>query len=712
LRQARCALSARLIAVAAAALVGAAAQCAEVSQDPSAPGSNGAAKDYVDRVMPDAPAQLDIADDGTPAFEPTGMPRSLRLESRVQSSASDQGYERSGWQSLRATLETSNHGALSLDASFRYFDQTQSVRSGPGASFSLYQIGVPFAGGWSASQGLGVIQTLMPRLSGQQAAFFVPTRLVEGASTQWRNDATGLSVQLSGGQTGSYGSIGQGSFYASGDRVAAVGFEIRPARSAGASLLPPSWSYSALASTASGSSDQTVPGFGIRLGEASGTGLLQSVRWESSGLYNQGNLLLSRNQDVSAQVVGQVPGPSSSRLGVWLDGALESGAQAQRWGLHHLAEGLSWQGTPLGSNAQGGYYRWSKMGLRTQIDVQLSSTRPVDAVAGGSTLNQAGISVRQYIDQQLGVGGLLQLNGGTASGWQASGFSELRRSWANLRFQAGLQTADQHVVEQQLSADESWTLPVGQRLSTSEALTTTRAGAQDANGATIGNYGSVLELAVAGGLDLNERVVADLNGRIGLPLSSQTARLYNFSASSQWRFAPGWSLGAVLAVSRSSGLTLPSTASPIPNLPGAFATTVYPGTSSRDFWITLRYDFQAGTASVPIGLGGHQGAGGGDVTGVVYLDDTGSGRLEAIKTRVPNVTVLLDGRYATRTDAQGRFDFPFVAAGPHAIVVLSDTLPLPWTVPDTKALHIEVYPRETTRLEIGATRDPANTAPP
>jgi hypothetical protein len=701
----------------AAASLGAAALAAVAGPPPepadaaaSAASAASAPAEYVDRVMPAMPP-LPLVDDDEVASDLSGLPRSLRIELRGQSSANDQGYERSAWLALRGTADTNNYGALSFDASLRGFDHTQSLQAGTGASFSLYQNGMPFRGGWSASQGLGVIQSLSPKLTGQQAAFFVPTRLIEGASTQWRNDDAGITLQLTDGQTGSYASIGQGSFYGSGDRVAAVGFELRAARPGSGSVLPADWSYAALATTASGSGEQTVPGFGTHAGEASGTGLLQSLRWESNGVFLQGNVLASRNEDLSLLAPGPSSGPTASRLGAWLDGAWQSGAITQRWGLNHLGEGLSWQGTALSGNSQGGYYRWSQTGLRTQWDVQLSSLQPVDRSVGGSTLRQAGVSVRRYIDQELGVGGLFELNGGTNQGVQVSGYSELRRPWANLRIQAGAQTNQGRVVEQQLSADQDWAMPVGERLGTSQALTTTRAGAQDANGAAVGNYGTALELAVVAAGDVGQRMVADLNARISLPLSQQASRLYNVGASAQWRFSPGWSLGAVLSVSRSSTLTVPNTGSPVPSLPGAFATTVYPGSSSRDFWISLRYDFEAGSANVPIGAGGRPGGGGGDVSGVVYLDDTGNARLDALKARAANVTVTLDGRYTTRTDIQGRFEFPFVAAGPHLIMVASDTLPLPWTIPEGKPVHIDVVPRDTTRVEIGATRDPAGATP-
>lgn len=673
--------------------------CTPAAAEPAAAG------EYVDRLIENASPQPELVDDGATGFDARGAPRALRIESRAQSSSNDQGRESSAWVSLRGALDTANYGAFSLDASARLLEHTSQQQRGAGVSFSLYQTAMPFGGGWYASQGLGVIQTLSPRLAAQQASFFVPTRLVQGASTQWRNEASGLTFQLSGGETGSFGSIGQGSFFGSGNKVAAIGVELRPARAGIAGLLPTGWSYSAIFSTSSGSVDQVVPGLGVRAGEAAGGGVFQSLRWEGVDRFVQGNLLASRNEDPVAIVAGTTGGGKASRVGGWVDGALQSGEFTQRWGLHHLAPGLSWQGSALGGNTEGGYYRWSLLGLRTQFEAQVSTMQPIDLAAGGSTLNQVGVSMRHYIDQQLGIGGVVQLNDGTTTVVQASGYAELHRPWADLRLQAGIETSEARIAVLRVSSDQAWVLPVGQRLSTSQALTTTRSGALDTNGVVTGNDGTALELAIAGGADLGERLTLDLNARASLPLASQAARVYNVSASSQWRFARGWSLGIALGWSRASGLTSPTAATPIPSLPGAFTVYSYPSASSRDLWLTLRYDFQGGTATVPIGAGARVGAGGGTIEGVVYLDENRNGRLDALEIRAANVTVMLDGRYAARTDAQGRFEFPFVAPGAHVIIVVSDTLPLPWARPNAQALRIDVVPRETTRVEIGATRE-------
>ena len=63
--------------------------------------------------------------------------------------------------------------------------------------------------------------------------------------------------------------------------------------------------------------------------------------------------------------------------------------------------------------------------------------------------------------------------------------------------------------------------------------------------------------------------------------------------------------------------------------------------------------------------------------------------------------MLLDGRYQTRTDTNGRFSFDRVAAGSHTLLTVSDNLPLPWQLP-SEPKTIEVKVRDTARWSVGA----------
>ena len=99
------------------------------------------------------------------------------------------------------------------------------------------------------------------------------------------------------------------------------------------------------------------------------------------------------------------------------------------------------------------------------------------------------------------------------------------------------------------------------------------------------------------------------------------------------------------------------------------------------------------------------GAAAGGIRGSVFLDENGDGVRSASELPAVNVTVLLDGRYAVRTDSQGEFEFPRVATGAHTVQVVPDNLPLPWFLAeDGESRAVEVRVRDTTRVDIGARR--------
>jgi hypothetical protein len=127
-----------------------------------------------------------------------------------------------------------------------------------------------------------------------------------------------------------------------------------------------------------------------------------------------------------------------------------------------------------------------------------------------------------------------------------------------------------------------------------------------------------------------------------------------------------------------------------------------PTQGQSGFFLTLRYQQARGSHFVP--LGGAPGAGSGRLTGVVYLDANENGRFDASETGAQNVTVILDGRFSTRTDAHGRFDFAAVAAGHHVLTVQTDNLPLPWTLVNQGRTEVDVGTRDRVDVNIGATR--------
>jgi len=122
----------------------------------------------------------------------------------------------------------------------------------------------------------------------------------------------------------------------------------------------------------------------------------------------------------------------------------------------------------------------------------------------------------------------------------------------------------------------------------------------------------------------------------------------------------------------------------------------------RGVLLILRYETRAGSMAAP--LGGNPGSGAGRVAGMVFLDANEDGRFAAGEQGAANVTVVLDGRYSTRTDAQGRFEFPAVAAGTHRITVMPDNLPLPWALLNDGRVEIDVSVRGTVNVDMPAQR--------
>ena len=113
-------------------------------------------------------------------------------------------------------------------------------------------------------------------------------------------------------------------------------------------------------------------------------------------------------------------------------------------------------------------------------------------------------------------------------------------------------------------------------------------------------------------------------------------------------------------------------------------------------------DTSAGSHFAP--LGGAPGAGAGAISGVVFLDANANHVLDADESGVPNLTVVLDGRFSVQTDEAGRFEFPVVVVGRHVITVVSDNLPLPWVLPDGGRADVVVSTRQQAQLTIGAQR--------
>jgi SdrD B-like domain len=209
---------------------------------------------------------------------------------------------------------------------------------------------------------------------------------------------------------------------------------------------------------------------------------------------------------------------------------------------------------------------------------------------------------------------------------------------------------------------------------------------------------TVVRLAAYGGGDLTSRLSIDGNVQWATAVQGRAAPSTSADVSLTYQLARSWELLFTYYENRIGSWTPLTVTSPLtPPVPTPQASQ-----GQQGIFLTLRWQQSRGGHFVP--LGGAPGAGSGRLTGVVYLDANENGRYDAGEAGAPNVTVILDGRFSTRTDTNGRFDFPAVVAGHHVVTVQSDNLALPWTLVNQGRTEVDVTTRDRIDVNIAAVR--------
>ena len=249
---------------------------------------------------------------------------------------------------------------------------------------------------------------------------------------------------------------------------------------------------------------------------------------------------------------------------------------------------------------------------------------------------------------------------------------------------------------EQVTLDHTWHMPAGTRLSTSLALTRDTTSSYSDGGRTLpASTVRRVGIGVLGGGDITNNLSVDANLQYNLISRNGTGSGVYGNLNLNWRLSSQWSVVGTYYDNRDDTARLFVLDPLVP------AIDALPAQRSRAVLLSLRYEDRAGSAVIP--LGGRPGSPAGTVSGTLYLDLNDNGRRDAGEPGAANVTVLLDGRFPTRSDEAGRFEFPFVAAGVHRVTVIPDNLPLPWALGDAKH-EVSVDARSTATLDIGARR--------
>ena len=641
----------------------------------ASPGAQDAASDYQDRYIDGGTLKPDVSvgDDGV-GDPSTGLARSIQVDGIVSSlHSSEAGAKASVLEegvAVKAQWETTVHGTWTLDGAVHSGrNEPSGNRSGGGGLVALRERGMPFDGGWTADAALGDINTSEISLARAQQRFYLPTAPMQGATTEWRGPS-GLEVVAGGGQPGFYDGIAVPGFQTLGGSTATAGAEWSPTHN---------WTVGGQLVEARNVNLAAGPLFDTGARLSSATGLL-SAAWQEQGAKLQINLL-----------DGGISGLGNA-LGTWVDGSLASGRSVQSAGLFRIDPNLTWGNQLISNDAQGGYYRYSYQSRQWLGDLGIDEVRSVSGVGRETTFVTG--DGRYQISRDWGVGGVANLSrSGGETAWSLQGSVDHLNSWGSNRAQLDYASTSSSR-EARLDLDQTWATPVGIRLST--ALSLERINGAIVNG--VPQSSTVIGVAVNGGGQFTSHFGLDANVRWTEALAGRGAPGIAANISLTWQLSREWQLLATYYDAESRSWTPLMVESPL-TPPSA---TVIPAIQERGAFLTIRYQRARGSHFAP--LGGAPGSGSGELSGVVYLDANQNQKLDAGEIGAPNVTVVLDGRYSVQTDSNGHFEFPMVASGHHQITVVSDNVPLPWTLANDGRAEVEVATRGHAIVNIAAER--------
>ena len=601
-------------------------------------------------------------------FDSSGLPRGYTLELLSDIRRSQDLVTRSIGLKASGYLDTQNYGSLSGNLTW----QTDGSDFGAPTSYVLRQIGMPFDGGWRADSALGMTNLPTLELARKSPRITLTGPAMLGLTSHWLQGGE-RGVLLGLGRSGRFEGFPVPRFSVTQGSYSLLGLQDQ--NRASDSL----WQWGGMLAQAK----NVISPFALTpdgQGELSAQGLYVTARRDSvaTGSFWQINATLgnSTGTDFSGQ--------SSPRAnGVWVDGGFSSGPHQNGWGIFRLDPGLAWLDLALPSDLQGGYWRYARRTRQWSMESELDLLSSVS----GTTPNGffATNSLRYQYSSTTSFGGSFNLRRYGSQAQSLLLYSQFANDWGSSRAQIEWGSADTGDRLTRFQFDHDWSFVQALRLSTTISVDTEQKQGVQSQGRGV---------AVNADWAVGQNITAT-NSLQGRWASDQTQ--YNLNFGLNWRFAPQWSLQTSLSAAQGTNNPLTLAANPLSPI-----ATVFPTINDSGLFITLRYDASAGRASAP--LGGVPGSAAGRLTGTVYLDENGNGKRDASERGAANVMVLLDGRFAVQTDAQGRFEFPYVTAGAHVLTVSSDNLPLPWSLDKEGRAELRVFTRDTTTVDIGATK--------
>ena len=662
---------------------------------------------YEDRVLDSEPQAAVDASEEEPAD--TGWPRggSVELQSLRQRGVTD---TRNETLKLDGYLDTPNYGAFSASLNINRYRNPATAYDLSGQTGNLYSLAyrngntgrldqraMPLGNGWFMNNSLGNINTAATPLSRGLGRVVLPSLPIEGVSTTLERGGSTL-LNVSAGRLGFFDGLDSQGFTVGRGRAASLGVQQQltgdqSALGIGRTDAAFQWvdtrdfNLNGLPGFAQDTQSfwgavswQGVAPWAEAIGP--GVGPLQE---RPGGLRVQANLARSTGKPSHAGSLA----PSDSATGYWVDATWRSDWAQQGASVFHFDPALRWGSNPIAGDLRGASWRADVSTRQWQLGGNVELSESVSGLQGRSLFGN--LFGRYRFDSRDALSVTVAARTGTlaAQSLQLT-WEHISPQWGQSQWRADFAHGrDQRVAR--VGIDHAWAIGETRTLSTTLAFEQNDQAGLQTRSVIWGVLGSTPFLA-------NARLDLSLRGSNGLGGSS--GRFLNANARVSWPLGGGWSVIGQYTAARGQESLNPAVVSALTTATQAPILTL---PSIHTMQVALRWEASAGRATAPIG--GSAGGGSGRLEGHVFFDQDHNGQREASEGGVPNVTVMLNRRFVARTDAQGYYSFPAVAAGSYQVEVVPDNLPLPWTPSAREARPVEVYVRGTAKADFAVHRE-------
>ena len=389
-------------------------------------------------------------------------------------------------------------------------------------------------------------------------------------------------------------------------------------------------------------------------------------------------------------------GMARNGVGAFAEGGARLGGYRHEFGAYWSQPRLMFGDAGLASDNRGAYWRVDRNAGRLfwGMGLDFEETNPSHAADRLAQRRFGGNGNVQYrLDRDSSVGGSAQVsdtkylngnvypvNGDGTRSFNASAFYQTRfiewgrsRVTATVRRNQILVTNDVAATGQELQWEHDWI--TGKYETMRPEFVTTLGYARDTSSGQVQTYPTA-------GVQWRYWIDADWNFGGNLRYTSRTGNLatsrgLSGGVTGEKIFNNGWRVGVQASINEARVDTT-----------GPLVTTSR--SSNKSVFLYVRWEGSRGEPYASLGLKTPGSAGSGAITGIVYFDANRDGSQQADERGVPNVEVVLDGRYRVTTDRDGRFEFPLVPTGQHRITLVLESVPLPWGAALERGLGVDV----------------------